>query len=112
MSSAREKIIQAAMELFWLKGYNSTSIADLLSPAANELVDRGHQEPSCGRYVASAARFCAAVTRCVVERGLKKPIFIRYGDARQAVTAPDNHAPSALVMPSCPGVVGMMVKGA
>lgn len=29
--SAREKIIQAAMELFWLKGYNSTSIADLLS---------------------------------------------------------------------------------
>jgi TetR/AcrR family transcriptional repressor of nem operon len=26
-----EKIIQAAMELFWLKGYNSTSIADLLS---------------------------------------------------------------------------------
>ncbi|MBC7769771.1 MAG: TetR/AcrR family transcriptional regulator [Phycisphaerales bacterium] len=30
-SSAREKIIHAAMELFWLKGYNSTSIADLLS---------------------------------------------------------------------------------
>jgi TetR/AcrR family transcriptional regulator, transcriptional repressor for nem operon len=29
--STREKIIQAAMELFWLKGYNSTSIADLLS---------------------------------------------------------------------------------
>lgn len=29
--NAREKIIQAAMELFWLKGYNSTSIADLLS---------------------------------------------------------------------------------
>jgi AcrR family transcriptional regulator len=31
MSNAREKIIQAAMELFWLKGYNSTSVADLLS---------------------------------------------------------------------------------
>lgn len=31
MSGAREKIIYAAMELFWLKGYNSTSIADLLS---------------------------------------------------------------------------------
>ncbi len=30
-ASAREKIIQAAMELFWLKGYNSTSVADLLS---------------------------------------------------------------------------------
>lgn len=29
--SAREKIVRAAMELFWLKGYNSTSIADLLS---------------------------------------------------------------------------------
>jgi AcrR family transcriptional regulator len=29
--SARDKIIHAAMELFWLKGYNSTSIADLLS---------------------------------------------------------------------------------
>lgn len=29
--TARQKIIQAAMELFWLKGYNSTSIADLLS---------------------------------------------------------------------------------
>ena len=29
--STREKIIFAAMELFWLKGYNSTSIADLLS---------------------------------------------------------------------------------
>jgi AcrR family transcriptional regulator len=31
MSTPREKIIQAAMELFWLKGYNSTSVADLLS---------------------------------------------------------------------------------
>ena len=30
-TSPREKIIHAAMELFWLKGYNSTSIADLLS---------------------------------------------------------------------------------
>jgi TetR/AcrR family transcriptional repressor of nem operon len=29
--SPREKIIFAAMELFWLKGYNSTSVADLLS---------------------------------------------------------------------------------
>jgi AcrR family transcriptional regulator len=29
--SAREKIVRAAMELFWTKGYNSTSIADLLS---------------------------------------------------------------------------------
>jgi AcrR family transcriptional regulator len=27
----RQNIIQAAIELFWLKGYNSTSIADLLS---------------------------------------------------------------------------------
>jgi TetR/AcrR family transcriptional repressor of nem operon len=27
----REKIVHAAMELFWLKGYNSTSVADLLS---------------------------------------------------------------------------------
>ncbi len=31
MNSTRDKIIRAAMELFWLKGYNSTSIADLLS---------------------------------------------------------------------------------
>ncbi|HVY86625.1 MAG TPA: TetR/AcrR family transcriptional regulator [Caulobacterales bacterium] len=31
MSDAREKIIKAAMELFWLKGFNSTSVADLLS---------------------------------------------------------------------------------
>jgi AcrR family transcriptional regulator len=30
-ASPRQKIIQAAMELFWLKGYNSTSVADLLS---------------------------------------------------------------------------------
>lgn len=29
--SVRDKIIDAAMELFWLKGYNSTSIADILS---------------------------------------------------------------------------------
>lgn len=29
--TARERIIEAAMELFWLKGYNSTSVADLLS---------------------------------------------------------------------------------
>lgn len=29
--STRDKIVFAAMELFWLKGYNSTSIADLLS---------------------------------------------------------------------------------
>ncbi|MFC3713336.1 TetR/AcrR family transcriptional regulator [Sphingoaurantiacus capsulatus] len=27
----RERIVEAAMELFWLKGYNSTSIADILS---------------------------------------------------------------------------------
>jgi AcrR family transcriptional regulator len=27
----RARIVEAAMELFWLKGYNSTSIADLLS---------------------------------------------------------------------------------
>ena len=31
MATAREKIVAAAMELFWLKGYNSTSVADLLS---------------------------------------------------------------------------------
>lgn len=29
--SAREKIVEASMELFWSKGYNSTSIADILS---------------------------------------------------------------------------------
>ncbi len=29
--SPRQKIVQAAIELFWLKGYNSTSVADLLS---------------------------------------------------------------------------------
>ncbi|GAM99592.1 transcriptional regulator of TetR family [alpha proteobacterium U9-1i] len=29
--STRDRIVFAAMELFWLKGYNSTSIADLLS---------------------------------------------------------------------------------
>jgi len=28
---ARDRIIEAAMELFWAKGYNSTSIADILS---------------------------------------------------------------------------------
>jgi AcrR family transcriptional regulator len=31
MRDTRAKIIQAAMELFWLKGFHSTSIADLLS---------------------------------------------------------------------------------
>ncbi|HEY0325878.1 MAG TPA: TetR/AcrR family transcriptional regulator [Allosphingosinicella sp.] len=30
-SDTRSKIIEAAMELFWLKGYGSTSIADILS---------------------------------------------------------------------------------
>ncbi|MEZ6023506.1 MAG: TetR/AcrR family transcriptional regulator [Hyphomonadaceae bacterium] len=30
-TSTRDKIVHAAMELFWLKGYNSTSVADLLS---------------------------------------------------------------------------------
>jgi AcrR family transcriptional regulator len=29
--SARDKIIGAAMDLFWAKGYNSTSVADILS---------------------------------------------------------------------------------
>lgn len=29
--STRDRIIEAAMELFWLKGYGSTSIADILS---------------------------------------------------------------------------------
>ncbi len=28
---SRERIVEAAMELFWLKGYGSTSIADILS---------------------------------------------------------------------------------
>ena len=28
---ARDRIVEAAMELFWAKGYNSTSIADILS---------------------------------------------------------------------------------
>src|SRR5215213_6236343 len=27
----RQRIVEAAMELFWLKGYGSTSIADILS---------------------------------------------------------------------------------
>ena len=27
----RDKIVEAATELFWLKGYGSTSIADILS---------------------------------------------------------------------------------
>jgi TetR/AcrR family transcriptional repressor of nem operon len=30
-ASPRAKIVQAAMELFWLKGYGSTSVADILS---------------------------------------------------------------------------------
>src|SRR5688572_15960181 len=29
--SARDRILEAAMDLFWSKGYNSTSIADILS---------------------------------------------------------------------------------
>ena len=28
---ARDRIVEAAMDLFWSKGYNSTSIADILS---------------------------------------------------------------------------------
>jgi AcrR family transcriptional regulator len=31
VSETRWKIVEAAMELFWLKGYNSTSVADILS---------------------------------------------------------------------------------
>jgi AcrR family transcriptional regulator len=31
VKDTRERIIRAAMELFWLKGYGSTSIADILS---------------------------------------------------------------------------------
>src|SRR3954449_10956555 len=27
----RQRIVEAAMELFWLKGYHSTSVADILS---------------------------------------------------------------------------------
>jgi AcrR family transcriptional regulator len=30
-SDTRQRIVEAAMELFWLKGYGSTSIADILS---------------------------------------------------------------------------------
>jgi len=29
--SSRDRIVEAAMELFWLKGYGSTSVADILS---------------------------------------------------------------------------------
>lgn len=32
-SSTRDRIVQAAMELFWRKGYGSTSIADILETA-------------------------------------------------------------------------------
>src|SRR3954464_6585031 len=31
VKDTRQRIVQAAMELFWLKGYGSTSIADILS---------------------------------------------------------------------------------
>ena len=31
MRDTRQRIVEAAMELFWLKGYGSTSIADILS---------------------------------------------------------------------------------
>jgi AcrR family transcriptional regulator len=31
VKGTRERIVEAAMELFWLKGYGSTSIADILS---------------------------------------------------------------------------------
>ena len=31
VGGTRERIVEAAMELFWLKGYGSTSIADILS---------------------------------------------------------------------------------
>jgi AcrR family transcriptional regulator len=31
IKNTRERIVEAAMELFWLKGYGSTSIADILS---------------------------------------------------------------------------------
>ena len=31
MKGTRQRIVEAAMELFWLKGYGSTSIADILS---------------------------------------------------------------------------------
>jgi AcrR family transcriptional regulator len=33
MSTTRERIVMAAMELFWEKGYHSTSIADILKKA-------------------------------------------------------------------------------
>lgn len=33
-SSTRDRIVQAAMELFWRKGYGSTSIADILDTAS------------------------------------------------------------------------------
>lgn len=33
MASTRERIVMAAMELFWEKGYHSTSIADILRKA-------------------------------------------------------------------------------
>lgn len=33
MSTTRERIVMAAMELFWEKGYHSTSIADILGKA-------------------------------------------------------------------------------
>src|SRR5437763_15879399 len=31
VKDTRQRIVEAAMELFWLKGYGSTSIADILS---------------------------------------------------------------------------------
>jgi TetR/AcrR family transcriptional repressor of nem operon len=31
VKDTRARIVEAAMELFWLKGYGSTSIADILS---------------------------------------------------------------------------------
>lgn len=33
-SSTRERLIAVAMELFWLKGYNTTSVAEILGAAA------------------------------------------------------------------------------
>jgi TetR/AcrR family transcriptional regulator, transcriptional repressor for nem operon len=78
MADTRERLLEAAMRLFWEKGYNSTSIADILREAGANSGSLYHFFPTKqDLLVAVLDRYLAGIKPMLLEpawRGVDDPI--------------------------------------
>ena len=62
-SDTRNRILMTAMELFWEKGYNSTSVSDILSRSqihsGSLYPNRSARPPDCPELRKSVFRVCS-----------------------------------------------------